>query len=342
MKYNVLIHGASGFVGLELIKILVHHKFVNIKYLCSKSSIGKKINYFLKKKIKKKLPIISNFNEADLNDVDIIFTALPHGEAQLIAKKLRPNNILIDLSADFRFRDPSVYEQWYNQKHFAPILQKQAVYGLSEFAEQDISKSNIISCPGCYPTSVQIPLIPLIKKNIINPGKILVDSKSGYSGAGKKTNDKRLYPNIEKNIAVYGVGKHRHMPEIDLGLKLFSSYKGKIKVEFTPHLIPAFRGIISTIYVNLRKKYTLASLNKIMKNFFKKNKFVNVLKLGNFPNTNDVINSNKININIFKGRSDDQLIIVSAIDNLQKGAAGQAVQNMNIRLGLNECEGLSS
>jgi len=342
MKYNVLIHGASGFVGLELIKILSQHKFVNIKYLCSKSSIGKKIDYFLKIKIKKKLPIISNFNEADLNDVHIIFTALPHGEAQLIAKKLKPNNILIDLSADFRFGNPSVYEQWYNQKHFAPILQKHAVYGLSEFAKQDISKSNIISCPGCYPTSVQIPLIPLIKKNIINPGKILIDSKSGYSGAGKKTNDKRIYPNIEKNIAVYGVGKHRHMPEIDLGLKLFSNYKGKIKVEFTPHLIPTFRGIISTIYVNLRKKYTLASLNKIMKNFFKKNEFVNVLKLGDFPNTNDVINTNKININIFKGRYDNQLIVVSAIDNLQKGAAGQAVQNMNIRLGLNECEGLYS
>jgi len=341
MKYNVLIHGASGFVGIELIKILIRHRYVNIKYLCSKNSIGKKINFFLKKKIKKKLPIITNFKEINLNDVDIIFTALPHGEAQLIAKKLRPNNILIDLSADFRFKDTSVYEQWYNQKHFAPILQKQAVYGLSEFAKQDISKSNIISCPGCYPTSVQIPLIPLIKKNIINPGKILIDSKSGYSGAGKKTNDKKLYPNIEKNIAVYGVGIHRHMPEIDLGLKLFSSYEGKIQVEFTPHLIPTFRGIITTIYVNLKKKYTLASLNKIMKNFFKKNEFVNVLNLGDFPNTNNVINTNKININIFRGRSDDQLIIVSAMDNLQKGAAGQAVQNMNIRLGLNECEGLS-
>jgi N-acetyl-gamma-glutamyl-phosphate reductase len=185
-KYNVLINGASGFVGLELIKILNNHKFINLKYLCSRGSIGKSINSFLKNKIKKKLPLISDINKADLNDVDIIFSALPHGEAQLLSNNISPHHILIDLSADFRFSDVEVYEKWYGQKHYAVDNQKHSVYGLSEFARKDIEKSNIISCPGCYPTSAQLALIPLLLNKTIKTSKIIIDSKSGYSGAGKK------------------------------------------------------------------------------------------------------------------------------------------------------------
>jgi len=283
-KYNVLINGASGFVGLELIKLLSNHKFINLKYLCSRGSIGKSINSFLKNKIKKKLPLISDINKADFNDVDIIFSALPHGEAQL------------------------------------------AVYGLSEFAKRDIEKSNIISCPGCYPTSVQLALIPLLLNKIIKTSKIIIDSKSGYSGAGKKTADKKLYPNINKNIAVYGVGNHRHMPEIDQGLKLFAKVKGNLKIEFTPHLIPTFRGILTTIYADLNKNMSVKKIHQYLSKFYKNNNFVKILPYGKFVNTNNVNNTNNCNINIFSGRYKNQLIIVSSIDNLIKGAAGQAVQ----------------
>lgn len=339
-KYNVLINGASGFVGLELIKLLSNHKFINLKYLCSRGSIGKSINSFLKNKIKKKLPLISDINKADFNDVDIIFSALPHGEAQLLSNNISPHHILIDLSADFRFSDTKVYEKWYGLKHYAVSNQKFAVYGLSEFAKRDIEKSNIISCPGCYPTSVQLALIPLLLNKIIKTSKIIIDSKSGYSGAGKKTTDKKLYPNINKNIAVYGVGNHRHMPEIDQGLKLFAKVKGNLKIEFTPHLIPTFRGILTTIYADLNKNMSVKKIHQYLSKFYKNNNFVKILPYGKFVNTNNVNNTNNCNINIFSGRYKNQLIIVSSIDNLIKGAAGQAVQNMNIRLGLKETLGL--
>jgi N-acetyl-gamma-glutamyl-phosphate reductase len=339
-KYNVLINGASGFVGLELIKILSNHKFINLKYLCSRGSIGKSINSFLKNKIKKKLPLISDINKADLNDVDIIFSALPHGEAQLLSNSISSHHILIDLSADFRFSDIKVYEKWYGLKHYAPNKQKYSVYGLSEFARKDIEKSNIISCPGCYPTSAQLALVPLLLNKIIKTSKIIIDSKSGYSGAGKKTTDKKLYPNINKNIAAYGVGNHRHMPEIDQGLKLFGKVSGDLKVEFTPHLIPTFRGIVTTIYADLKKNISVKKVHQYLVKFYKNSNFVKVLPYGKFVNTNNVNNTNNCNINIFAGRNKNQLIIVSSIDNLVKGAAGQAVQNMNIRLGLKETVGL--
>jgi N-acetyl-gamma-glutamyl-phosphate reductase len=339
-KYNVLINGASGFVGLELIKLLSNHKFINLKYLCSRGSIGKSINSFLKNKIKKKLPLISDINKADFNDVDIIFSALPHGEAQLLSNNISSHHILIDLSADFRFSDTKVYEKWYGLKHYAVSNQKFSVYGLSEFAKRKIEKSNIISCPGCYPTSVQLALIPLLLNKIIKTSKIIIDSKSGYSGAGKKTGDKKLYPNINKNIAVYGVGNHRHMPEIDQGLKLFAKVKRNLKIEFTPHLIPTFRGILTTIYADLNKRISIKKIHQYLSKFYKNNDFVKILPYGKFVNTNNINNTNNCNINVFSGRYKNQLIIVSSIDNLIKGAAGQAVQNMNIRLGLKETLGL--
>jgi len=180
----------------------------------------------------------------------------------------------------------------------------------------------------------------LLLKKIIKTSKIIIDSKSGYSGAGKKTADKKLYPNINKNIAVYGVGHHRHMPEIDQGLKLFGKVSGDLKIEFTPHLIPTFRGIVTTIYADLKKNMSVKKIHKYLSQFYKNSNFVKVLPYGKFVNTNDVNNTNNCNINIFSGRYKNQLIIVSSIDNLVKGAAGQAIQNMNIRLGLKETVGL--
>jgi len=334
-KIKIAIAGATGFVGLELLKILVNHPNVDIVHLYSQSNLNKSINFYSKSfKFKKKLPNVSIMKDHELENIDVIFTALPHGEAHLISKKLNPKSVLIDLSADFRINSKPIFEKWYKVPHLAMKEQKKSVYGLSEINRNLIKKSNFIACPGCYPTSVLLPLLPLVKKKLINTKTIKADCKSGYSGAGKKTNDKRLYPNIDKNIAIYGVGQHRHMPEIDQ--ELSKAFKKKVEISFTPHLIPTFRGILSTIYLDLKKGVNIDNVYKCLVNFYKKKKFVNIYKSIRMINTNDVLNTNNCNIAIYKNRFDNQIIIASSIDNLIKGAAGQAVQNFNIRYGFKE------
>ena len=334
-KINVAIAGATGFVGLELIHILKKHPHVEIIYLFAQSNLGKHISFFdnsIKKE--KKLPIVTSMKDADFSKIDTIFTALPHGEAHLVAKKMAKKSVLIDLSADFRINKKFIFEHWYKVPHLAMGEQKKSVYGLSEINRLKIKKTNIISCPGCYPTSILLPLIPLVKNNLINTKKIIADSKSGYSGAGKKIEDKKLYPNINNNIAIYGVGHHRHMPEIDQVLS--ENANKKISITFTPHLIPTFRGILSTIYVELSKNIKIEDVYKCLVNFYKKEQFVRILDFKNMVNTNEVLNSNYCNISVYKNRFNRQIIIASSIDNLVKGAAGQAVQNFNIRYGYKE------
>jgi len=334
-KIKVAIAGATGFTGLELVKILLKHPGVDIVELFAQSNLGKAISYFDKSiKNTKKLPAISSMKASNLSKIDVIFTALPHGEAHMVAKRLRKDSVLIDLSADFRISSKSVYEKWYKVPHLAIDKQKNAVYGLSEINRSLIKKTNIISCPGCYPTSILLPLIPLLKKKLINHKTIKADCKSGYSGAGKKTEDKNLYPNINENLAIYGVGQHRHMPEIDQELSKHA--KKKINITFTPHLIPTFRGILSTIYLDLSKNITSNMVYKCLVNFYKNERFVKILDSKTMINTNNVVNTNYCNIAVYDNRFKNQIIIASSIDNLVKGAAGQAVQNFNIRYGFAE------
>ena len=336
---KIAIAGATGFSGIELIKILKNHPYVEITNLFAQSNIGKPMSFFDKSFKNDKLPIVSKFSLLKMHNIDVIFTALPHGETHSIFNVLNKNTILIDLSADFRIEDKKIFEKYYKVPHKSFINQKKAVYGLSEIYRLKISKANIISCPGCYPTSILLPLIPLIKNKMINPDTIKIDSKSGYSGAGKKIFDKKIYPNnIFKNIGIYGVENHRHLPEIDQELSKFSNRK--IKVSFTPHIIPTFRGMISTIYVDLNKDINDEKIYKFLFNFYKKDKFINIFKNGYMLNTDKVINTNKCHIAIYKSRFKKQLIIASCIDNLIKGAAGQAVQNFNIRHKLKENLGL--
>lgn len=334
-KIKIAIAGATGFVGLELLKILINHPKVEIVHLYSQSNLNKSINFYSKNfKFKKKLPNVSVMKDSELDNIDIIFTALPHGEAHLISKKLNSKSIIIDLSADFRLNNKSTFEKWYKVPHLAIKEQKKFIYGLSEINRNLIRKSNFISCPGCYPTSILLPLLPLIKKNLINTKTIKADCKSGYSGAGKKTNNKKLYPYINKNIAIYGVGEHRHMPEIDQ--ELSNVFKKKVVISFTPHLIPTFRGILSTIYLDLKKDVNFDKVYKCLVNFYKKEKFINIYNSNHMINTSEVLNTNNCNIGIYKNRFDNQIIIASSLDNLIKGAAGQAVQNLNIRYGFKE------
>ncbi len=338
LKIDVLVAGSTGYIGIQLINLLVNHKNVNIKYLCGNSSAGKNISIYDNKLKNKNLPKIIKFNHKLLKDVDIIFTALPNGEAQKISKKLLKKNTLIDLAADFRLEKASDYLKWYKQKHKAPNLIKKSIYSLPEIYGDKIKNYQIIGCPGCYPTSILLPLIPLLKKNLIKKDNIIIDSKSGYSGAGRNVHKKYENKNLYESLSAYGVGFHRHNSEIQQILNRFIN--GKLKFTFTPHLSPMFRGILSTIYVDINKGKSINNLYNELYKFYKKSNFIKMAKLNSFISTNDVINSNNCEISICKSKYKDKAVILSSIDNLIKGGAGQAVQNMNILKNFKEFEGL--
>jgi N-acetyl-gamma-glutamyl-phosphate reductase len=328
-KLNALVAGSTGYIGVQLIKLLVKHKYINIKYLCGNSSVGKKISNYDKSFLNKKLPKIINFNKNLLKNIDVVFTALPNGEAQDISKHLNKNTTLIDLAADFRLEKSSDYLKWYKQKHRAKNLIKKSLYSLPEINGKDINNHQIISCPGCYPTSILLPLIPLFKNNLIKVKNIVMDSKSGYSGAGRGVHIKFKDKNLYESLSAYGVGYHRHNSEIEQMLKKFT--KKDLDFNFTPHLTPMFRGILSTIYVDLEKDVTQSKIIKTLYNFYKKNHFIKILKADSLISTNDVINTNNCFISVCKSKYKNKIIILSAIDNLIKGGAGQAVQNLNIK-----------
>ncbi len=337
-KLNVLIAGSTGYIGVQLIKLLVKHKKINIKYLCGKTSIGKKI-YFYDKELKyKKLPNIVKYNKAFLNDIDIIFTALPNGEAQVISNHLLKKNTLIDLAADFRLKNSSQYFQWYKLKHKAKSKIKKSIYALPEICGNKVKNFKIISCPGCYPTSILLPLIPLVRSNSVNLKNIIIDSKSGYSGAGRNVHKKYKNKNLYESLSAYGIGFHRHNSEIYQELRNYT--RSEINFTFTPHLSPMFRGILSTIYLDLKLGYSIKKIEAILRKYHKRNKFVKILKNNSVISTNDVINTNNCLISICKTKYKNKIIILSAIDNLIKGGAGQAVQNMNIKFDFNISEGL--
>ena len=337
-KLNALVAGSTGYIGTQLIKILVKHKYINLKYLCGNSSIGKSISFYEKSLSKYKLPKIKKFNKDLLNDVDVIFTALPNGEAQDISKHLNNKNILIDLSADFRLEKASDYQKWYKQKHRAVKLIKKSIYSIPELVGNKIKNYKIISCPGCYPTSILIPLIPLIKKKFINTKNIIIDSKSGYSGAGRGVHNKYKNKNLYESLKAYGIFNHRHNSEIKQ--ELVRQTGKNVDFIFTPHLSPMFRGILSTIYVDLKNNVSVENIQKCLINFYKTKKFVKIANINELISTNDVINTNYCKISIHKNINNNKLIILSVIDNLIKGGSGQAVQNMNLKFGFPENLGL--
>ena len=334
-KYiNVAIAGATGYIGIELIKLLVKHPKVKIKNICAQSSIGQSISKFdssLKKKI---LPKITNLTSINFNNIDLLFTALPHGEAQKISKKLNSKVKLIDLSADFRLESPKKYKKWYNINHKSKNLIKHSIYSIPELINVKLDKYKIIACAGCYPTSIQIPLVPIIKNKLINTKNIIVDSKSGYSGAGKNLHKKFKFKNIYESTSAYGISSHRHLAEIDQQLNKIS--RKKIKIQFTPHLLPMFRGILSTIYVNLNKNISAKKIYKCLKKYYKNKHFIKFAKFNTPIGTGDIMNTNYCKISVCNDRKKNKAIILSAIDNLLKGGSGQAIQNMNLLCGFKD------
>ena len=335
-KLNVLVAGSTGYIGLQLIKLLQKHKKIKIKYLCGNSSVGKTISQYDKSIKNKNLPKISKYNKKYLSEVDIVFTALPNGESQKLSKDLLNKNLLIDLSADFRLKKSNEYYKWYKIKHKAKKLIKESIYSIPELKKNDFKNQKIIASPGCYPTSILLPLAPLIKKNLISNKNIIIDSKSGYSGAGRGVHKKYKDKNLYESLSAYGVAIHRHNAEIQQELDTFT--KKKNSFDFTPHLSPMFRGILSTMYVDTKKSEI--SLYKYLSRFYKKHKFVRILKPNSLLSTNDVINTNNCHISICRGKNKNKIIILSAIDNLIKGGGGQAIQSLNLYYGFKENEGL--
>ena len=339
-KINVAVIGATGYTGLDLIYMLSKHAKVNIKYLCATKNIGKSISFF-DKRIKKKLPKIINVSKINWNILDLIFLSLPNNEAQKIIKKNFNKNIkikFIDLSADFRISNPLIYQKNYKTLHKAKDLIKHSLYSIPELNKKKINNFRIISNPGCYPTSIILPLIPLIKNDLIDTINITIDSKSGYSGAGKNLEKKFTHKNLYKSIFAYSPKKHRHVCEIDQELKKFT--KKKIIYTFNPHLLPTFRGILSTIYIYSKDKITAKKLRNSLIKFYKKDNFVKILKLNTPLGSGNVLNTNNCEISICDTRVKNKYIIFSALDNLVKGASGQAIQNMNLLYKLPEKLGL--
>ena len=327
----------TGYIGIQLIKLLVRHKNIKIKYLCGNTSVGKNISTYDNSLRSKKLPKIIKFNKNLLNDVDLIFTALPNSEAQQISNDLLTKNTLIDLAADFRLKKGSDYFKWYKIRHKSIENIKKSIYAIPEITGKKVKDYNIIGCPGCYPTSILLPLIPLIKKNLIDTKNIIIDSKSGYSGAGRTVHEKYKNKNLYESLSAYGVGFHRHNSEIEQELRLHT--QKKINFIFTPHLSPMFRGILSTIYVELNPGINIQKVQNYLKKFYNQNNFVKILKINSLLSTNNVINTNNINLSLCKTKYKNKIIILSAIDNLIKGGAGQAVQNMNLKYDFNKYEG---
>ena len=337
-KLNVLVAGSTGYIGVQLIKLLVKHNNVKIKYLCGNSSVGKDISHYERLLNKKKLPKIVRFNKSYLKFVDVIFAALPNGGAQDISNHLLEKNVLIDLSADFRLNKASDYLKWYKQKHRSIKNIKKSIYALPEISGSDVRNYNIIGCPGCYPTSILLPLIPLIKENLIKTENIIIDSKSGYSGAGRGVHKKYKDKNLYESLSSYGVGFHRHNSEIQQEIDNITQKKNSFI--FTPHLTPMFRGILSTIYVELNKGINIKKLEKALRSEYLKSRFIKIQKQNTLISTNDVINTNNCYLSICKTKYKNRVIILSAIDNLIKGGAGQAIQNMNLRFNLPNNRGL--
>lgn len=337
---KVGIIGATGYAGSELVRILLGHKDVEIKWYGSRSYIDKKYasiyqNFFQLVDAN----CMDDNMEVLADQVDVIFTATPQGLcASLVNEGILSKVKIIDLSADFRIKDVKVYEEWYKLEHKSPQFIEEAVYGLCEINREDVKKARLVANPGCYTTCSILTCYPLVKEGIIDPNTIIVDAKSGTSGAGRGAKVDNLFCEVNENMKAYGVATHRHTPEIEE--QLGYACGEKITINFTPHLVPMNRGILATAYASLKKDVTYEEVKAIYDKYYADEKFVRVLEKDVCPQTKWVEGSNYVDVNFKIDPRTNRIIMMGAIDNLVKGAAGQAVQNMNLMFGLKESEGL--
>ena len=342
-KAKIGVLGASGYTGGELVRMLLRHPRVQIVLLTAERSAGKAMRDVFPQFSPFPLPQLVAIDGIEWRTaaLDVAFCALPHATTQIVVKKLlklSPTTKVVDISADFRLADTAAYAKWYGHEHHAPELQKEAVYGLTEIHRRDIRKARLVANPGCYTTCAQLPLIPLIKNKAIELDEIVIDAKSGMTGAGRAAKETMLFSEVSEGFHAYGLGNHRHMAELDQEFSLAAGRE--VIVTFTPHLVPMNRGILSTIYVRGRRGRTPEDLHAILLKSYMKEPFVHVLPFGETPQTRHVRGSNMTFIGVAKDRIPGRAILVSALDNLVKGASGQAIQNMNLIMGWPETMGL--
>jgi N-acetyl-gamma-glutamyl-phosphate reductase len=337
-KLRIGILGASGYTGAELLRLLALHPGIDIRLLTADRQAGKPLSEIFPHLGRLDLPVPVKVDEADWSEVDFVFCCLPHGTTQEVVAALPRELKVVDLSADFRLADLETYATWYGHAHRAPELQKEAVYGLTELARDAVARARLVATPGCYPTSAQLPLVPLLEAGKIEGEDIIIDAKSGVTGAGRDAKQQNLFAEVAEGIHAYGIAGHRHAPEIEQGL---SDAAGRpITVNFTPHLMPMSRGILSSIYVRLADGASADDLRETLAKRYAGEAFVRVLPAGQSPATRHVRGSNHCLIGVFADRVRGRAILVSVIDNLVKGASGQAVQNMNLMAGWAETTGL--
>lgn len=334
------IIGATGYAGAEIVRILMNHKEVEIKWYGSRSYIEKPYaevyqNMF---QIVEDKCLDDNIEEL-ANQVDVIFTATPQGFcASVVTEDILKKAKIVDLSADYRIKDVATYEEWYKIQHKSPQFLPEAVYGLCEINREDIKNARLLANPGCYPTCTTLSIYPMLKEGLIDPATIIVDAKSGVSGAGRGAKVDNLYCEVNESIKAYGVASHRHTPEIEEQLGYAAGEK--LVINFTPHLVPMNRGILITAYASLKKEVTEEQVRAIYNKYYDKERFVRVLDKDVCPQTRWVHGSNYVDVNFKLDTRTNRVIMMGAMDNLVKGAAGQAVQNMNIMFGFDEAEGL--
>lgn len=340
---SVGIVGGTGYTGVELLRLLLRHPNVQVNVLTSRTENGRRVDDMFPSLRGHTDLCYSDLNIDELKQCDVVFFATPHGVAMKHAAELvAANTKIVDLAADFRLQDLEQFEKWYGLEHACPDLLKDSVYGLSELNRDKIKQANVVGNPGCYPTTVQLGLAPLFKHSdtLVKPESIIIDAKSGVSGAGRKASLGMIYSENADNFKAYAVGGHRHHPEIVEALENISGQKGVFNhIVFVPHLVPMIRGMLSTIYVDLTDAGDAVDLQSLYEQFYANEQFVDVMPVNSSPETRSVRGANQLRIALYKPQP-KKLVILSVQDNLVKGAAGQAVQNMNLMFGFAENAGL--
>ena len=332
--YRIAILGASGYTGAELVRLLHLHPNVSIVALTADRKAGSTLAETYPQFIGLDLPPLVAISELNWAGIDVVFCALPHATTQEVLKTVPAHIRIVDLSADFRLADPAAYAYWYGHEHHALELQAEAVYGITEFARDAIAEARLVANPGCYTTCGQLPVVPLLEAGAIDPDEIVIDAKSGVTGAGRSLREANLYCEVTDGFHAYGVGHHRHMAELEQG---FSAAAGRPVIPaFTPHLVPMSRGIFSTIYLKPVAGHDAKSLHDILSKRFAGEYFVKVLPFGAHPQTRHVKGTNFTFIGVSNDRRPGRAIVTAVLDNLVKGASGQAIQNMNCMLGVPE------
>lgn len=335
----IAILGASGYTGAELLRLLLSHPHAQIRALTGDSQAGRDMAEVYPHLRFKNLPRLVTAAQVDYRAIDLVFCCLPHGTTQGVIAGLPAHVRIIDLSADFRLSDPETYAAWYGHPHQAVALQQEAVYGLCELARAQVRGARLVANPGCYPTSAALPLAPLLQAGLIEAEDIIIDAKSGVTGAGRAAKQATLFTEVNDGINAYGVAAHRHTPEIEQSLARAAGRE--VRITFTPHLMPMNRGILSTLYVRLAPGRSAADCHAVLAAAYADEAFVHVLPQGQTPSTHMVRGTNDCLMAVFADRVPGRAILVCVIDNLVKGASGQAVQNMNLMFGLPETTGLA-